>query len=116
MCIRDRNIEDHPNNTTRFLVIGKQSVSASGDDKTSVIVSAQNRPGALAGLLQILATHKLSLSRIESRPTHTANWEYLFFLDIEGHCDDLAMVRGLCELKENASFYKLLGSYPCAVG
>ncbi len=109
------NIEDHPNNTTRFLVIGKQGVAASGCDKTSVIVSAHNRPGVLAELLRTLSEQGLSLTRIESRPAHTANWEYLFFLDIAGHCDDGKVARGLDELAQKASFYKLLGSYPCSV-
>ena len=111
-----KNIEDHPDNTTRFLIIGRQPVQPSGNDKTSIIVSAQNHPGSLAGLLQILAKHQLSLSRIESRPAHTTNWEYLFFLDIQGHCESPEVMRGLDELKEKASFYKLLGSYPCAIG
>ena len=109
-----KNIEDHPDNTTRFLVIGKQSVEASGCDKTSVIVSAHNRPGVLADLLQTLSEHGLSLTRIESRPSRTTNWEYLFFLDMEGHYEDKAVAHGLDELAGKASFYKLLGSYPCS--
>lgn len=112
-----KDIEDHPENTTRFLVVGKRGVQTpSGCDKTSVIVSARNRPGSLAGLLQVLANHGLSMTRIESRPARTANWEYLFFLDIEGHCKDEAVACGLAELHEKASFYKLLGSYPCGAG
>lgn len=108
------NIEDSSDNTTRFVTIGKHSPGSSGDDKTSIIVSTQNESGALAGLLKVLADHDISMTHIESRPSHTSNWEYLFFLDIAGHCDDPAIAKGLSEIKAKASFYKHLGSYPTA--
>ncbi|MDD9807901.1 MAG: ACT domain-containing protein, partial [Gammaproteobacteria bacterium] len=83
-------------------------------DKTSVLVSARNRPGSLAALLRILADRGVSLTRIESRPARIVNWEYVFFLDIEGHCEDELLGRALAELDAGAGLYKLLGSYPCA--
>ena len=109
------NIEDTSNNTTRFLVIGRSHLEPSGRDKTSVMVAAKDRPGALADLLQILAKRKISLTRIESRPSRRANWEYTFFLDMEGHCKETDLKEGLQALEHEAGFYRLLGSSPCAV-
>jgi len=107
-------IEDYSCNATRFLVIGGHGVPPTGGDKTSVLVSARNRPGSLAALLRILADRGVSLTRIESRPARIVNWEYVFFLDIEGHCEDKLLGRALAELDAGAGLYKLLGSYPCA--
>lgn len=109
------NIEDHPENTTRFLVIGPQSVPPSGSDRTSLLISARNRPGSLYRLLEPFAKNKVSLSRIESRPSHCVNWEYVFFFDLEGHASDAAVKAALKELKEEADLVKVLGSYPRAV-
>lgn len=109
------NIEDEPDNTTRFLVIGKQDTEPSGDDKTSMLVSCKNRPGALADLLMPLSKHKISMTRIESRPSRKGMWEYVFFLDIEGHIKESRITNALAELEEQAAFMKLLGSYPKAV-
>lgn len=109
------NIEDEPDNTTRFLVIGKQDTDPSGDDKTSMLVSCKNRPGALADLLLPLSKHKISMTRIESRPSRKGMWEYVFFLDVEGHHKDKKIAAALKELEQQAAFIKLLGSYPRAV-
>ncbi|MDH5633001.1 MAG: prephenate dehydratase [Gammaproteobacteria bacterium] len=109
------NIEDEPDNTTRFLIIGKQETEPSGDDKTSLLVSCKNRPGGLADLLMPLSRHKISMTRIESRPSRKGMWEYVFFLDIEGHHRNPKIAAALADLEEQAAFLKLLGSYPKAV-
>lgn len=108
------NIEDEPSNTTRFLVIGRQEVGPSGRDKTSIAMSAANRPGGLHELLGPLARHGVSLSRLESRPSRQGLWEYTFFLDLEGHLRDAPVAAALSELRESAAFLKILGSYPVA--
>ncbi len=111
----EKNIEDNPDNTTRFLILGRDAVPPSGDDKTVLLVSAQNRPGALFDLLKPLSDHSVSMSRIESRPSQQANWEYLFFVDIEGHYDDERVASAINELRAQASLFKVLGSFPRAV-
>ena len=115
LAILQRNIEDHPDNTTRFLVIGRQSVAPSGRDKTSLLVSMRNRPGALYRLLEPLARAGVSMTRIESRPSHCVNWEYVFFLDVEGHASEPTLKEALADLREEADLVKVLGSYPHAV-
>jgi len=109
-----RNIEDEPNNTTRFLVIGAQSVPPSGMDKTSLILSAKNNPGALFELLRPFAERGLSMTRIESRPARSGVWEYVFFVDVEGHAEDPEVAQALDELARDAAYVKVLGSYPRA--
>jgi chorismate mutase/prephenate dehydratase len=109
------NIEDNPNNTTRFVVIGDLDVPPSGRDKTSLVMSARNRPGAMHNLLEPLARHGVSMTRMESRPSRTGMWEYVFFVDLEGHQRDPSVAAALQELGERASFLKVLGSYPVAV-
>lgn len=109
------HIEDEPNNTTRFWVLGGPPVPSSGNDETSLVMSAPNRPGAVHSLLEPLATHGVSMSRLESRPARTGLWEYLFFVDLVGHQSDPAVAAALAELREKAPFLKLLGSYPAAV-
>jgi chorismate mutase/prephenate dehydratase len=106
------NIEDDPNNTTRFLVIGAQEVASSGKDKTSLVLSVRNRPGAIHELLAPLAEYGVSMSRLESRPSRAGMWEYVFFVDIEGHQEDEKIRKALQELREKAVFLKILGSYP----
>lgn len=110
-----RNIEDNPDNTTRFLVIGNLKTTPTGADKTSVLVSGKNRPGALHKLLAPLARHGINMTRIESRPSRRSNWEYVFFIDVEGHARDRKVARVLTVLEQEAAFYKCLGSYPKAV-
>ncbi|WP_066568198.1 prephenate dehydratase [Snodgrassella sp. CFCC 13594] len=109
------NIEDEPNNTTRFLVLGNQNTSATGRDKTSLIVSAPNKAGAVHGLLKPFSNHGVSMTKLESRPSRAGLWEYVFFIDIEGHHQDKTIQAALKELSERAAFVKLIGSYPTAV-
>jgi chorismate mutase/prephenate dehydratase len=109
------HIEDEPNNTTRFWVLGTQDVPASGRDETSLVMSAPNRPGAVYALLEPIAKHGVSMSRLESRPARTGLWEYLFFVDLVGHASDAPVAAALSELREKAPFIKILGSYPAAV-
>lgn len=109
------HIEDEPNNTTRFWVLGRRPVPASGNDETSLVMSAHNRPGAVFALLEPLAKHGVSMCRLESRPARTGLWEYLFFVDLVGHQKDAPVAAALVELKQRAPFLKLLGSYPAAV-
>ncbi len=110
-----QNIEDDVRNTTRFLLIGKQAVAPSGRDKTSLVMSAANRPGAVHALLAPFAQHGVSMSKLESRPSRTGRWEYVFFVDIEGHQSDAKVAAALEQLKQTAAFVKVLGSYPVAV-
>jgi chorismate mutase/prephenate dehydratase len=109
------HIEDEPNNTTRFWVLGRQPVPASGCDETSLVMSAPNRPGAVHGLLEPLATHGVSMTRFESRPARTGLWEYLFFVDLVGHETDPAVAAALAELRIKAPMIKILGSYPSVI-
>lgn len=112
LVICAENIEDDPKNTTRFLVIGTQQVSASGKDKTSLAMSTSNRPGAVHELLTFLVQHDVSMTRFESRPSRTGLWEYVFYVDIEGHQDDANVLAALTRIREKAAFLKILGSYP----
>ena len=112
-----RSIEDASDNTTRFLVLGKIDPAPSGKDRTSLVMSAENKPGAVHALLTPLAEHGVSMSRIESRPSRVRSdlWEYVFFIDVEGHQRDAALARALEALRQKAPFLKILGSYPAAV-
>jgi chorismate mutase/prephenate dehydratase len=109
-----RNIEDHPNNTTRFVVIGHAATTSSGRDKTSLAMSARNRPGAMHELLTPFAENGVDMTRLESRPSRTGLWEYVFFVDLKGHQQDANVARALEQLRDRASFLKILGSYPAA--
>ncbi len=106
------NIEDRVGNTTRFLVIGKITVGPTGNDKTSIMVSKKNEVGSLVELLEPFARLGVNMSKIESRPSGKAMWEYVFFIDFEGHAQDDKIKRLFEELKEKAPLFKLLGSYP----
>ncbi|HET7300749.1 MAG TPA: prephenate dehydratase [Oleiagrimonas sp.] len=108
-------IEDRSDNTTRFLVLGRELFSPSGNDRTSVLVYVKDQPGALAHVLAPLAEHQLSMNRIESRPAHEGKWQYTFFIDMAGHVDDAAVRKALDEMKPFAARIKVLGSYPVAV-
>jgi chorismate mutase/prephenate dehydratase len=110
-----RNIEDEPDNTTRFLVIGKETVPPGGNDKTSLLVSIRNRPGALYTMLQHIAAQGISMTRIESRPSRQGMWEYVFYIDVEGHRDDAPVAAALAALEQETIAVKVLGSYPKAV-
>ena len=109
------NIEDEPNNTTRFLVLGDYAPKPSGGDKTSLVLSARNRAGAVYEMLTPFATRGVSMTKFESRPSKVALWEYLFFVDIEGHRDDAHVAAALEEVGRIAGYIKVLGSYPVAV-
>ena len=110
-----RNIEDEPNNTTRFMVIGGEDVPPSGNDKTSLILRTANRPGALYKVLANFADFGVSMTRIESRPSRMGMGDYIFFVDVEGHRLDQHVADALKELEEHASMVKVIGSYPRAV-
>jgi chorismate mutase / prephenate dehydratase len=109
------NIEDEPNNTTRFLVLGNYEPKSTGKDKTSLVLSAPNRSGAVYEMLTPFANRGVSMSKFESRPSKIAIWEYLFFVDIDGHADDGNVAEALVELRKIAGYVKVLGSYPKAV-
>ena len=115
LTILASNIEDEPNNTTRFLVLGNYEPKPTGKDKTSLVLSAANRAGAVYEMLTPFATRGVSMSKFESRPSKIAVWEYLFFVDIDGHQDDVNVVDALAELRKIAGYVKVLGSYPRAV-
>ncbi|MBB5208639.1 prephenate dehydratase [Chiayiivirga flava] len=108
-------IEDRPDNTTRFLVIGRELLPPCGHDRTSLLVFISDRPGALFDVLSPLARHGVSMDRIESRPAHTGRWQYAFFIDVLGHVQDDALSAALRELEKAAVQVKVLGSYPVAV-
>ncbi len=110
-----RNIEDEPDNTTRFLILGKNNAKASGNDKTSVLFANSNKPGALQRNLACFANNNINMSRIESRPSRHGMWEYVFFVDIDGHVDDEVIAKVLQELQQHTLMTKVLGSYPCNV-
>ena len=105
------DIEDRPDNSTRFLVIGRRSFGPSGDDRTTLLVSTgqTGSPGALHQLLQPLAAHKVSLTRIESRPSQRRKWDYVFFMDLEGHAEDPQVQKALEKLKDQASLFRIFG-------
>ncbi|MBM4213014.1 MAG: prephenate dehydratase [Gammaproteobacteria bacterium] len=117
LTILAADIEDRADNSTRFLVIGRRTFGRSGKDRTTLLVSTGHTeaPGALYRLLEPLAKNKVSLTRIESRPSQRRKWDYVFFIDLEGHIDDAPVARALERLKSRASLYRVLGSYPRAV-
>jgi chorismate mutase/prephenate dehydratase len=115
LTILASNIEDEPNNTTRFLILGDYEPKASGHDKTSMVLSARNRAGAVYEMLTPFATRGVSMTKFESRPSRVALWEYLFFVDIEGHRHDANVAAALEEVMKIAGYLKVLGSYPIAV-
>ena len=109
------SIQDDKDNTTRFLVVGRQIFPPSGHDRTSVLVFIHDKPGALFDVLSPFARHGISMNRIESRPSHQAKWEYAFFIDLAGHVEDEGMKQALAELEKDVAQVKVLGSYPVAV-
>lgn len=109
------NIEDDPKNTTRFLILGKQSVAPSGHDKTSLVMTTNNKPGAMVELLAPLSEHGVSMTKLESRPSKQGLWDYVFYVDVEGYQEDTAVAKAIDACRERALFLKILGSYPVAV-
>jgi chorismate mutase/prephenate dehydratase len=108
-------IEDRADNATRFLVIGRQLLTPSGDDKTSLLLAGDEGPGALHSLLSPLASHSLNMTRIESRPASAHRWSYVFFIDVDGHAETEPLKSALAEMQMQASLTRVLGSYPKAV-
>ncbi|GAA4024793.1 prephenate dehydratase [Actimicrobium antarcticum] len=109
------HIQDDPHNRTRFAIIGRLHTTPSGKDQTSLVLSVPNKPGAVYNLLAPLAANDVSMTRFESRPARMGTWEYYFYVDVEGHAQDAKVARALDELKTNAAFFKLLGSYPASL-
>ena len=110
--ILKRNIEDQKNNTTRFFVVGKIKAKKSGKDKTSILISLDNKPGALSKVLKVFESSKINLSHIQSRPNKSDKWQYSFFLDFEGHLEDIKVKSLLKKLSSVTQSLKFLGSYP----
>ena len=113
------NIEDRADNATRFLVIGRGLLAASGNDKTTILFSTSDTAGGsgvLYSLLKPLAEAGVSMTRIESRPSRRKNWDYVFFIDLEGHANDEHVGGALAALEEKSSLFRVLGAYPKAVG
>ena len=113
------NIEDRPDNATRFLVVGRKLLAASGDDKTTLLMSTSDTAGGagvLHQLLQPLAQHGVSMTRIESRPSRRKKWDYVFFIDLEGHAEEGPVADALAQLEKDASLFRVLGAYPKAIG
>ncbi|MBF7689192.1 MULTISPECIES: prephenate dehydratase [Acinetobacter] len=113
--ILHNNIEDNPENTTRFLVIGREKIPQSGNDKTSLLISAHNRSGALLEILEPFSKHRISLTSIETRPDLHEKWTYIFFIDLEGHIDQENVKAAIDEIRPLAKELRILGSYPLAV-
>ncbi len=110
-----QNIEDRPDNTTRFLIIGRDSVPPSGDDKTTILVSMRNKPGALYHLLEPFHRKGISLTRIETRPSSSGTWSYVFFIDFEGHAQQVDVQEVMEAVAKESAELKHLGSYPVGV-
>ncbi len=110
--IVDRSVQDNPENTTRFLVIGHKTCPPTGDDKTSLMFCVQDKPGALFSALEPFQRLKINMSKIESRPSKRRAWEYFFFVDVDGHEQDPTLIEALADLEKHCTFVKILGSYP----
>ncbi|HEX5892114.1 MAG TPA: prephenate dehydratase [Nitrososphaeraceae archaeon] len=111
MDVLEEGIEDRKNNFTRFLVLSKTKTEPTGHDRTSIIFSVKHLPGALFGILKEFSSREINLTRIESRPTKETPWEYNFYVDFEGHCDDETIKKALQSIKNKTAFFKILGSY-----
>ena len=119
LSILVNNVEDRADNSTRFLVVGRSLLASSGKDKTTLLISTSDTgagSGVLFNLLKPLAEHGVSMTRIESRPSQRKNWDYVFFIDLEGHAEESPLAEALEELKSRSSLFKVLGAYPKAVG
>ena len=116
LSIVHKKIEDQSDNTTRFIVIGREDIGPSGNDKTSIMVSTHNQPGALYRVLEPFHRHSVMLTSIETRPSKTGRWSYVFFIDFEGHQEEEVIHKVLREIDADALEVKLLGSYPRALG
>ncbi len=112
--IIEENIADNPKNYTRFLILSKNKAKTTEKDKTSIIFSIKHEPGALHQIIEQFSEHKINLTKIESRPKKTTVWEYNFYVDFEGHENNLEVKKMLEKIKEKTLFLKILGSYPVA--
>jgi chorismate mutase/prephenate dehydratase len=112
LTILEASIQDLPNNTTRFLVIGHNACPPTGSDKTSLMFSLIDKPGALVSAIELFKALGINMSKIESRPSKRKAWEYFFFVDADGHAQDENLVKALAELEKHCTFVKILGSYP----
>jgi chorismate mutase/prephenate dehydratase len=110
--VLERSIQDSATNTTRFLVLSETTCPPTGQDRTSIMFSVRNEPGSLYFALKPFSELKINMSKIESRPSKRNDWEYFFFVDVLGHCEDPALTRALQELEKHCRFVKILGSYP----
>jgi chorismate mutase/prephenate dehydratase len=108
----EKNIEDSKHNFTRFLVISKESPPKTGRDKTSIMFSIKDKPGALYDILLPFKKSRINLTKIESRPSKRKAWEYIFFVDMEGHIDDKKLKKAIENIKDYCLYVKILGSYP----
>ena len=109
------SIEDDAKNRTRFLVLGGHDAGPSGKDRTSLVMTTHNRPGSLLDLIASFSSAGVNMTRLESRPARTGQWEYYFYVDIEGHQQDAKVAQALAQLRDKAPFVKIFGSYPAAV-
>ena len=109
------HVQDDPHNRTRFVIIGTLQPGPSGRDKTSMVLAVPNRAGAVYDMLAPLARHGVSMTRFESRPARTGTWEYYFYVDVDGHGQDERVAKALADLRQNAAFLKVLGSYPASL-
>ena len=114
MKVIAQEIEDNPNNFTRFFILSKEDSPPTGNDKTSIVFSTKDRPGALYESLRELMARNINLTKLESRPTRQRPWEYNFYLDFEGHREDKVAREALESLEKTSIFMKVLGSYPKA--
>jgi len=110
--ILEPNIQDSSENVTRFLVIGRKYPSRTGNDRTSMMFCVQDRVGALHDSIASFKKYKINMTKIESRPSKKKAWEYYFFVDVLGHCEDGRVKKALAELAKHTMFVKILGSYP----
>ena len=110
----ESSIQDRATNTTRFLVIGEKTCPPTGKDRTSILFAIHDRPGSLVRALQAFDQFQINMSKIESRPSKRKDWEYVFYVDLSGHCDDPELKKAIEELEKHCSMVKLLGSYPDA--
>lgn len=112
LTLLEECIQDRATNTTRFLVIGEKTCPPTGNDRTSILFSVHDRPGSLVKALQTFDSFAINMSKIESRPSKQKNWEYVFYVDLAGHCEDETLSRSLEQLEQHCSLVKILGSYP----
>ncbi len=112
LTLIEEAIQDRATNTTRFLVIGEKTCPSTGRDRTSILFAIHDRPGSLVNALKAFDQFHINMSKIESRPSRRRDWEYIFYVDLSGHCEDPAVADALAELEKHCSMVKLLGSYP----